>query len=133
MILKQYYRNWGLFSSATTDPPARLDYSECVLPPAVEARVAEVAQRLAALARIKPPRNGDDLLGSVYLDPVPPSFRCPWVTSAIPNRWATAQPPNSVYPKLTGVAFVGHSRRGRDSHAHSRRSGGPISRFSRPS
>ena len=48
------------------------------LPPGVEAPVAEVAQRLAALARINPPRNSDDLLGSVYLDPVPPSFRCPW-------------------------------------------------------
>ena len=48
------------------------------LPPAVEARVAQVAQRLAALARIQPPRDADDLLGSAYLDVVPPSFRCPW-------------------------------------------------------
>ncbi|MBV9945182.1 MAG: glycosyltransferase family 1 protein [Solirubrobacterales bacterium] len=48
------------------------------LPPPVEAQVAEVAQRLAALARVEPPRDPNDLLGSAYLDVVPPSFRCAW-------------------------------------------------------
>ncbi|MBV9334312.1 MAG: glycosyltransferase family 1 protein [Solirubrobacterales bacterium] len=48
------------------------------LPAAVEARVAEVAGRLAALARVEPARDAEELLGSAYLDVIPPSFRCAW-------------------------------------------------------
>lgn len=48
------------------------------LPPPVEADVAEAAQRLAAVACVEPPRDGEELLGSAYLDVVPPSFRCAW-------------------------------------------------------
>jgi UDP:flavonoid glycosyltransferase YjiC (YdhE family) len=59
------------------------------LPPPAEARVVELAGRLAALAGIDPPDSPDELLGSAYLDVVPPSFRCPWehgVTLARPAR-----------------------------------------------
>ena len=48
------------------------------LPPPAEAQVVGLAARLAALAGIDPPADADALLGSAYLDVVPPSFRCPW-------------------------------------------------------
>ena len=48
------------------------------LPRAVEAQAVESAADLARLARIDAPQDGDELLGSAYLDPVPPSLRCAW-------------------------------------------------------
>ena len=48
------------------------------LQPETEDGVAQVAGRLAELAGVDPPRDRDDLLGTAYLDIVPPSFRCPW-------------------------------------------------------
>ncbi|MGP0021883.1 MAG: glycosyltransferase [Streptosporangiaceae bacterium] len=48
------------------------------LQPQTEDGVAQVAGRLAELAGVDPPRDRDDLLGTAYLDIVPPSFRCPW-------------------------------------------------------
>jgi UDP:flavonoid glycosyltransferase YjiC (YdhE family) len=48
------------------------------LRPPAEDGVAQAVGRLAELAGVDPPRDRDDLLGSAYLDIVPPSFRCPW-------------------------------------------------------
>ena len=48
------------------------------LPPRTEDGVAQVAGRLAELAGVDPPRDRDDLLGTAYLNIVPPSLRCPW-------------------------------------------------------
>ena len=48
------------------------------LPPQAEDGVAQVTGRLAELAGVDPPRDRDDLLGTAYLDIVPPSLRCPW-------------------------------------------------------
>jgi Erythromycin biosynthesis protein CIII-like, C-terminal domain len=48
------------------------------LPPQAEARVLELAGRVASLAGIDHPRDPDELLGEAYVNVVPRSFRCPW-------------------------------------------------------
>ena len=48
------------------------------LPPQTEDGVARVAGRLAELTGVDPPHDRDDLLGTAYLNIVPPSLRCPW-------------------------------------------------------
>ena len=48
------------------------------LRPPAEDGIAQAVGRLAELAGVDPPRDRDDLLGSAYLNIVPPSFRCPW-------------------------------------------------------
>lgn len=48
------------------------------LRPQTEDGVARVAGRLAELTGVDPPHDRDDLLGTAYLDIVPPSLRCPW-------------------------------------------------------
>jgi UDP-glucoronosyl and UDP-glucosyl transferase len=48
------------------------------LPAALEVGVAEGADRVAAIAGVEPPTDPEELLGSTYLDVVPPSFRCAW-------------------------------------------------------
>ena len=48
------------------------------LPPQTEDGVAQVAGRLAELTGVDPPHDRDDLLGTAYLNIVPPSLRCPW-------------------------------------------------------
>ncbi len=46
--------------------------------PPTEVSVVHAVGRLAGLVEVDPPLDRDDLLGSAYLDIVPPSFRCPW-------------------------------------------------------
>ena len=48
------------------------------LRPPAEDGIVPLVGRLAELAGVQPPRDRDDLLGTAYLDIVPPSFRCPW-------------------------------------------------------
>jgi N-glycosyltransferase len=48
------------------------------LPPEAEAHVLELTAQLASLAGIDPARDPDELLGELYINVVPPSFRLPW-------------------------------------------------------
>lgn len=78
LIVREYTEFGGWAAAQRLGIPLATQGIVHRLPPAVEAQVAEVAQRLAALARIEPPRGADELLGCAYLDVVPPSFRCAW-------------------------------------------------------
>jgi UDP:flavonoid glycosyltransferase YjiC (YdhE family) len=48
------------------------------LPPDAEAHVLELTAPLASLAGIEPALDPDELLGELYINVVPPSFRLPW-------------------------------------------------------
>jgi UDP:flavonoid glycosyltransferase YjiC (YdhE family) len=48
------------------------------LPPEPEAHVLQLTSHLASLAGIAPARDPDELLGELYINVVPPSFRLPW-------------------------------------------------------
>lgn len=89
MIVREYSEFTGWAVARRLDLPLVTQAIIHRLPPPAEARVVHLVERLAALAKIEPPRNADELLGSAYLDAVPPSFRCPWehnVALARPSR-----------------------------------------------
>ncbi|HZE14291.1 MAG TPA: glycosyltransferase, partial [Mycobacterium sp.] len=55
------------------------------LPGPVEQALADASGRVAELADIEPAIDMDDLIGAVYLDPVPPGFRAPWEHDGMPR------------------------------------------------
>ncbi len=89
LIVREYSEFTGWAVARSLDVPFVTQAIIHRLPPPAEARVVELAARLAALAGIEPPENADELFGSAYLDIVPPSFRCEWehdVALARPTR-----------------------------------------------
>ena len=48
------------------------------LPAPVERALAQASGRVASLAGVEAPSDIDELIGTAYLDPVPPAFRAPW-------------------------------------------------------
>jgi UDP:flavonoid glycosyltransferase YjiC (YdhE family) len=78
LVLREYSEFSGWFVARTLGVPLVTHGIIHRLPPPAEKGVADVVGRLAEQLGIAPPPTGDDLLGRVYVDVVPPSFRNPW-------------------------------------------------------
>ncbi len=106
------------------------------LPPPGEARVVELAGRVAALAGVEPPRTADDLLGSAYLDWSRRRFAAPGITSSPLSRARRARPRSMarsakrrrVGLTLSAASGPSYTRPSARSSPSSRRFGEPCSR-----